>query len=223
MLCPRWLGIAGSTRFVRRGSPDRTGEKEQNERLSGCASLPVSRIMMAELCYFLRNAGISEKLVSVRARLQERAVSINLFRLSTCSQGCQICTNARLGQVWSKHDQAVRAWQSSLFLGWSSHWWLSQHKALNKSQDIYTVLLCKPQKVIRFLLGKAMCTFPFLFHRAKVDQWSLSSLLSLTLTVKSKAPGLCQRKSSLFGPPHPRMQGWVTLSLTRCSCDCVSA
>ena len=64
--------------------------------------------------------------------------------------------NMRWGWVWWKHDQAVRAWQSSLFLGWSSPWKPSQHKALNKPQDVCTVLLCKPQKVLSFLSGQAL-------------------------------------------------------------------
>lgn len=216
MLSPRWLGIAGSTRFVRRGSPDRTGWK--NERLSRFAFLRVSwGMVVGELCYFFRSEGISKKLVLVRAGLQAKAVCVcvcvysytysytYIFRLTICSQRCRLRINTSRCQVWSKHDQAVRAWQSFLFLGWSSCWWPSQHKALNKPQDIFVaVLLCKPQTVLAFLLGRALCTFPFLFHRAKVDQRCLFSIFSLNLIVKSKAPGLYQRKFLLLGffEPH---------------------
>ena len=148
---------------------------------------------VGERDYFWRRGGISKELVLVRAQLQEKAVSLYAFRLTTCHQGCQICTNTRRGQVWSKHDWALRAWQGSLFLGWSSCWWPSLPNTLNEPQDIGTALLC--EVFIGVLLGKALCTFPFLFHRAKVDQRSLSSLLFLHLIVKSKkGPGLCQRK-----------------------------
>lgn len=85
-----------------------------------------------------------------------------------------------------KTHQAVCAWQSSLFLGWSSCWWPSQHNALNEPQDICTAILREPQNVLSVLLRKALCTFPFLFHWAKADFFifpSLSSLLSQLLII----------------------------------------
>ena len=75
--------------------------------------------------------------------------------LGSSSQGSQICA-IRGGAEFDENMIRLRAWQSSLFLGWSSPWKPSQHKALNKPQDVCTVLLCKPQKVLRFLSGQAL-------------------------------------------------------------------
>lgn len=103
-----------------------------------------------------------------------------------------------------KTHQAVRAWQSSLFLGWSSCWWPSQHNALNEPQDICTAILYEPQNVLRVLLRKALCIFPFLFHWAKADQISLSSLLSLFLIVENKRllGSAKENPFSGFSKPH---------------------
>lgn len=218
MPCPRWVGIAGSTRFVLRGSPERTGGKEQKERLSRFASLRVlARPVVGEQCYVLRSGGVSKELVLVRAQLQEKVVYLYLFRLTTWHQGCQTCTNTRQGQVWSKHDWAVCSWQSSLFLGWSSCWWPSQPNALNEPQHISTALLCESQKVLRFLLGKALCSFPFLFHWSK----SLSSLPSLNWIARAKLWGSAE-ENSLSGFSKPHQDSRLTGYLISCLCEYLS-